>query len=79
MQKMDELTTKVQGQAMEDAVAFVEEFEEPLDPSATDWDGTAWSDLVRTLNLTSDQAGSLWPLRTSSLSVGAASMFQSLL
>lgn len=44
--RVEQLTTildKVVEQAKADAAAFVEEFNEVLDPAETDWDSMAWS------------------------------------
>lgn len=46
-------------EAKRDAKLFVSEFQEPLDPAATDWDGAAWSD-TKASNLT--RAKAAWEL-----------------
>lgn len=37
------LIAQIENRARRDAALFVAEFGEPLDPSETDWDGSAWA------------------------------------
>lgn len=54
------LVERVEMEATKDAALFVEEFNEPLDSSETDWDSEAWSGV--SLNLTDDEQDVLWPI-----------------
>lgn len=45
VEKLTDALAKVVEQAKLDAAAFVAEFNEPIDPSATDWDATAWGEV----------------------------------
>lgn len=51
------LRRRVVAEAKRDAVLFVEEFGTPLDPAATDWDGTAWE--VADVRSDAEDAGAL--------------------
>ena len=55
-------------EAKSDALAFFEEFGEPLDPALTDWDGVAWTDVVSHYNLSAfDFCDELWPIYQAAL------------
>lgn len=63
MTRMKILEGIVEGHARRDAKLFVEEFREPIDPSATDWDATAWGDVRRALGAnepTEEELDHLW-------------------
>ena len=50
-------------EARSDALAFHEEFGEPLDPTRTDWDGAAWESVVSDYELSAfDFCDELWPI-----------------
>ena len=53
--------------AKDDARMFVEEFGQPIDTAQTDWDGAAWTDAQGSLQLTCQEAESLWPVYQSVL------------
>ncbi len=48
--------------ALEHAVAFVEEFREPLIAAETDWDAEAWGQTVSDLGLSPEQQDAWWPV-----------------
>jgi phage terminase Nu1 subunit (DNA packaging protein) len=59
-------------QATHDAELFYEEFAEELDPAKTDWDGTAWGEVLsearrRYPQLTPDHLDHLWELYQATL------------
>jgi hypothetical protein len=49
MTREDILKGIIEGMARRDAKLFVDEWNEPIDPSATDWDATAWGDNLSVL------------------------------
>lgn len=52
----------VKCEARLDAVSFVDEFSEALDPAATDWDGEAWAIACSKLSLPKADIDALWPV-----------------
>lgn len=48
--------------ARQDAQAFVDEFGQPIDPSATDWDAEAFAMVAADLRLDGDDRNELWPI-----------------
>lgn len=55
-------------EAMSDALAFVEEFGEPIDPASTDWDGEAWGEVCRHYSLDAFEFyDELWPIYQAAL------------
>jgi molybdopterin converting factor small subunit len=68
----------VMGEATHDAELFFAEFKEELDPAKTDWDGTAWGDVLsearrRYPQLTPDHMDHLWELYQATLVVSTRS------
>jgi hypothetical protein len=63
-----ELTETVLVEAASDALQFVEEFHEPLDPTATDWDGQAFGATCDQYHLRSfPRCDDLWPIYQAAL------------
>jgi hypothetical protein len=64
MTREDILRGIIEGMARRDAKLFVDEWDEPIDPAATDWDSTAWGDCLRELRTrgdwTPDELGQDW-------------------
>jgi hypothetical protein len=60
----DAIKTRVIELAKRDAELYVREFDEPLNPGATDWDTVQWSNHCRTelTDLTSDEIRESWSI-----------------
>jgi len=63
----DEYKSCVIAEAKSDALAFVNEFHESLDPTATDWDSEAWSNVCEHLLRGSGHTDNLWPIYQATL------------
>jgi hypothetical protein len=70
----EELKAAITAKAKSDAKLFVEEFNEPLDSSATDWDSEAWGEARRELRLPRESWNWGWEIYSEALAAETSAL-----